>query len=77
MLLNFSSILTYTFLDHIHNHAELKRLLEDINVPLRRMNDNLKNIQDDLQGEQFTNRTKHSLMVSSIQAHRDSTVAVA
>ncbi|KAH8649711.1 hypothetical protein BGZ60DRAFT_569767 [Tricladium varicosporioides] len=35
--------------DQIHNRAELKRLLADVDTPLRRMDDNLKNIQDDLQ----------------------------
>lgn len=34
--------------DQIHNHAELKYLLADIDAPLRRMDDNLKNIQDNL-----------------------------
>lgn len=34
--------------DKINNHAELKRLLACIDVPLRRMNDDLKNIHDDL-----------------------------
>ena len=46
-----SYILTGVFLDQIHNHVELKRLLADIDAPLRRMNDDLKNVQDDLQGK--------------------------
>ena len=48
----------YTFLDKIDNHAELKRLLACIDAPLRRMNDDLKNIHDDLQGGYFTKPVK-------------------
>ena len=51
-----SLILISLCLDQIHNYAELKRLLADIDAPLRRMDDNLKNIQDDLQGEWLTKK---------------------
>ncbi|OCK86125.1 hypothetical protein K432DRAFT_341989, partial [Lepidopterella palustris CBS 459.81] len=40
--------------DQIHNYAELKRLLADIDAPVRRMNNDLKNIQDDLQASKRT-----------------------
>jgi hypothetical protein len=64
-------------LDQINNHAELERLLVDIDTPIRRMDDNLKNIHDDLQGGWLSEGTKHSLMAPSIQAHRGFAVAVA
>ncbi|RYP43836.1 hypothetical protein DL768_009643 [Monosporascus sp. mg162] len=35
--------------DQIHKNTELKRLLADTDAPLRRMDDNLKSIQDDLE----------------------------
>ena len=63
--------------DQIHNYAELKRLLADIDEPLRRMDDNLKDIQDDLQGQWPIKGVNHSLTAPSIQAHRDITVDVA
>lgn len=64
-------------LDQIHNCAELKRLLADIDAPLRRMDNNLKDIQDNLQGEFSTQGINHSLMDHSIQAHGNFTVDVA
>ena len=67
---------TNVCLDQIYNYAELKRLLADIDAPLRRMDENLKDIQDDLQSKRSTKGTKHSLMAPSIQAHRDFTVGV-
>ena len=77
MLPSCSYILTNVYLDQIYNHAELKCLLADIDAPLRRMDDNLKNIQDGLEGGLFTKGTKHSLTAPSIQAQRGFTVGVA
>jgi hypothetical protein len=51
MQTNLPHILTSRDLDQIHNHAELMRLLADIDEPLRRMDDNLKDVQDNLQGQ--------------------------
>ena len=77
MLSNYPHILISECLDQIYNYAELKYLLADIDAPLRRMDENLKDIQDDLQSEWSTKGTKHSLMAPSIQAHRYFTVDVA
>ena len=77
MLSNYPYILISVCLDHIYNYAESKRLLAYIDAPLRRMDENLKDIQDDLQGEWSTKGTKHSLMAPSIQANRDFTLGVA
>jgi len=77
MLSNYPHTLIIVCLDHIYNYAESKRLLAYIDAPLRRMDENLKDIQDDLQGEWSTNGIKHLLMAPSIQAHRDFTVGVA
>jgi hypothetical protein len=49
-LLNWSCILIYICQDQLRHYAELKRLLADIDTPVRRMNDGLSMIQDDLQG---------------------------
>jgi hypothetical protein len=76
MLSNYLHILI-SILDQIHNYVELKRLLADIDAPLRRMDNNLKDIQDNLQGESSTMGINHSLMAPSIQAHRNFTVDVA
>ena len=53
-ILDNSMTLTIYFLDKIHDHAELKHLLESIDAPLRRMNDDLKSISDNLQGRKLT-----------------------
>ena len=76
MLSNYPHILISVCLDQIYN-LESKRLLADIDAPLRRMDDNLKDIQDNLQGEWSTKEIKYSLMALSIRAHRDFTVDVA
>jgi len=55
----------------------LNRLLADIDEPLRRMDDNLKDVQDNLQGQWSVKGMNHPLTAHSIQAHRDITVDVA
>lgn len=70
------SLYTDIFLDQIHNHIESKHLLKDINVPLLRMDDNLRNIQDGIQGKWFSKGTNYSLMAPRTQAPRDFTMDV-
>ena len=40
--------------DQVHNQEELQRLLENIDMPLRRVNNDLKNITDDLKSTQLS-----------------------
>lgn len=56
--------------DKIDNHAELKRLLACINAPLRRMNDDLKNIHDDLQASKRADIVRWLSPEPYIQHHR-------
>ena len=39
--------------DQVHNQEELQRLLENIDMPLRRVNDDLTNITDNLKSKQI------------------------
>jgi len=39
--------------DQVHNQEELQRLLENIDMPLRRVNDDLKNITDNLESKKI------------------------
>jgi hypothetical protein len=41
-----------SFADNTKNYAKLMDILAGINKPLRRMDDGLNNIQDDLQGKE-------------------------
>jgi hypothetical protein len=55
----------------------LTDLLTRIDAPLRRMDDNLKNICDDLQGELFCKSGKPRLTISSVEACGNRSVAFA
>ena len=61
--------------DKISNHEEVMHLLERIDTPLRRMDDGLKYIHDDLQGR-YTNKSNEQLLnVYSIPTHGSFEVA--
>lgn len=65
-----------TFLDKVRENAELKRLLAEIGAPLKRMNDDLKNIRDGLEA---TKRAEIMRWLSSepyIQHHAQAKVGV-
>ena len=64
--------------NQVRHHGETKRLLTDINTPLRRIADELKDVQDQLQSKAaFVNSMNGRLMVCSIQANTDSTMDIA
>jgi hypothetical protein len=39
------------YLDQIHNHVELKRILQQIDTPLQRLSEDLKQVTDNLESE--------------------------
>lgn len=64
-------------IDKISDHAELVRLLASVDAPLRRMDDNLKNFHDNLQGKNFYKLVEFWLTICSIQARRYRSMAFA
>jgi len=57
-----------SFTDHTTHHTKLVELLASIDEPLRRMDDGLKNIHDNLQGKQLYKLAKQRLNDSLFEA---------
>ena len=72
-----SSTTLMSLTDRVHDHAELMGLLARIDAPLRRMNDDLKNIHDGLEGEYFNKATEQRIYVFSVETHENCPVAFA
>jgi hypothetical protein len=56
---------------------EMKRLVENIDAPMRRMNDTLKNVQDNLEGRTIACNKVSYLMDFSVEARGNSALVIA
>ena len=63
--------------DQVRHHGDTKRLLIDIDTPLRRMADEMKDVQDQLHSKPtFVNSINGRLMIHSVQADTDPTMDI-